>query len=58
MPYLFGPARKPQSTEVQDLCELIDHAPMAAVDLLDMLTTAPKAFQGLGRGVMNGDISR
>lgn len=29
--------------EVKDLCELIDIAPMAAVDLLDMLTTAPKA---------------
>ena len=27
---------------VKDLCELIDIAPMAAVDLLDMLTTAPK----------------
>lgn len=27
---------------VKDLCDLIDHAPSAAVDLLDMLTTAPK----------------
>ena len=29
-------------SEVRDLCDLIDHAPSAAVDLLDMLTTAPK----------------
>lgn len=35
--------------EVKDLCELIDIAPMAAVDLLDMLTTAPKADE-LGGG--------
>lgn len=35
--------------EVKDLCELIDIAPMAAVDLLDMLTTAPKADE-LGPG--------
>ena len=32
------------------MCELIDIAPMAAVDLLDMLTTAPKADELGGPG--------
>jgi hypothetical protein len=33
---------------VKDLCDLIDHAPSAAVDLLDMLTTAPKERRRCG----------
>lgn len=43
--FLLGKKRSDKilDPEVKDLCELIDIAPMAAVDLLDMLTTAPKA---------------